>query len=61
MSNESGGMTKAKYYRPTPEETLEFLANPESWEGNPHSHDAILLGHFTPYELARITLGLSES
>jgi hypothetical protein len=34
-------------------EALTYLADAESWQGDPVSHDATLLGHFTPYELAR--------
>lgn len=36
---------------------LEYLADPASWLGDPHSHDAILLGADTPFELAAEALG----
>lgn len=36
---------------------LEYLADPESWAGDPLTHDAVLYGHDTPYELARAALG----
>lgn len=36
---------------------LRTLADPESWSGDPLDHSAVLLGHFTPYELAREALG----
>jgi hypothetical protein len=42
-------------------DALVYLADPESWQGNPDDHAAVLLGHFTPYELARETLGLERS
>lgn len=42
-------------------DALVYLADPESWQGNPHDHASVLLGHFTPYELARETLGLEHS
>lgn len=32
--------------------TLEILADPDSWDGDPMTHDATLLGHDTPFELA---------
>jgi hypothetical protein len=31
---------------------LEILADESNWSRNPMSHDAVLYGHFTPYELA---------
>lgn len=37
-------------------ETLRYLADPESWGGDPRSHDAVLYGHDTPYELALAAL-----
>jgi hypothetical protein len=42
-------------------DALAYLADPESWQGNPDDHASVLLGHFTPYELARETLGLERS
>lgn len=42
----------------TEREALEYLADPESWLGDPCSHEAWLLGHDTPYELARAVLKL---
>jgi chromosome segregation ATPase len=42
-------------------DALAYLANPESWQGNPHDHASVLLGHFTPHELARETLGPEHS
>jgi hypothetical protein len=38
------------------ERALRYLADPESWHGDPASHEAMLLGHDTPYELARAAL-----
>lgn len=38
-------------------EALAYLADPESWGGDPLSHDAVLYGHDTPYELAVTALG----
>jgi hypothetical protein len=35
---------------------LEYLADPESWGGDPRSQEATLYGHHTPYELAREAL-----
>jgi hypothetical protein len=43
------------------EKTLAYLADPESWQGNPHDNTSVLFGHFTPYELAREALGLESS
>lgn len=31
---------------------LEYLADPESWLGDPHAADAMLYGHDSPFELA---------
>jgi hypothetical protein len=36
---------------------LDYLADPESWGGNPLSQEATLYGHDTPFELARGVLG----
>lgn len=35
---------------------LAYLAAPENWSSDPTSHDAVLYGHDTPYELAREAL-----
>jgi hypothetical protein len=37
---------------------LEYLADPENWLGDPHSQEATLHGHDTPYELACRALGI---
>lgn len=37
-------------------DALRLLADRDNWQGDPFSHDAVLLGHFTPHELARVTL-----
>lgn len=39
-------------------DTLEFLADPESWLGDPHDQTSTLHGHFTPFELACRALGV---
>ena len=39
---------------------LVYLADPESWSGNPHDQAAMLHGHFTPFELARQALGVDD-
>lgn len=39
-------------------EALEYLADPESWGGNPLSQEASLYGHDTPFELARAALAV---
>jgi hypothetical protein len=31
---------------------LEYLADPDSWLGDPHLADAALFGHDSPFELA---------
>lgn len=36
---------------------LAYLADPDSWLGDPHDQTAVLLGHDTPFELARQALG----
>lgn len=46
---------------PSPQKVIEYLADPESWLGGPHDQKAVLLGHFTPYELARLCLGLDPN
>lgn len=38
---------------------LEYMADKDSWLGNPHDQTAVLFGHDTPYELARETLGMA--
>lgn len=38
------------------EDTLRYLADPSNWLGDPHDHAAVLLGHFTPFELAEEAL-----
>lgn len=35
---------------------LDYMADDANWLGNPHTHDAMLLGHDTPFELARRVL-----
>ena len=35
---------------------LEYLADPESWAGDPRKHATALYGHDTPFELAQRTL-----
>lgn len=37
-------------------EPLEYLSDPDSWLGDPASHDAVLYGHDTPFELTRVAL-----
>lgn len=39
------------------EEALAYLADEESWGGDPHEHGTVLYGHDTPYELASAALG----
>lgn len=36
---------------------LEYLADPESWLGDPLDQQAVLLGHHTPFEMAATALG----
>ena len=36
---------------------LEYLADPESWLGDPHDQRSSLFGHDTPFELAAQALG----
>jgi hypothetical protein len=38
------------------EKALEYLADPESWGGNPLSQESTLYGHDTPFELAAAAL-----
>jgi hypothetical protein len=35
---------------------LEYLADPESWSGDPHNQESCLYGHYTPFELATAVL-----
>jgi hypothetical protein len=39
---------------------LLYLADPESWGGDPTVQGATLYGHDTPYELARRALGWED-
>jgi hypothetical protein len=38
-------------------DALAYLADPESWAGDPLKHATTLYGHDTPYELAKRALG----
>jgi hypothetical protein len=42
------------------EAALAYLADHESWQGDPHDQTATLHGHFTPFELARKALGADD-
>lgn len=31
---------------------VRYMADAKNWHGNPLTHDAVLFGHYTPFELA---------